>query len=119
MTYIKINDTLYPATVEGKMSDSLWGRRNTKTITLEMDYATAVELFVDDMVWSIAIEYPVEVQTLDEEGNTIKETITETEEYDNSDYCVAGPITDNRDGTLSIKMGKYTNEEILLMEVLA
>lgn len=32
--------------------------------------------------------------------------------YDNSEYCVAGPITDNRDGTVYIKMGKPTELEL-------
>lgn len=28
-------------------------------------------------------------------------------------------ITDHRDGTITVKMGKFTTEEMLLMEVLA
>lgn len=28
--------------------------------------------------------------------------------YDNSDYCVAGDITDHRDGTVTVKMGRLT-----------
>ena len=39
------------------------------------------------------------------------------QEQDCSDYCVAGPITDNRDGTLSIKMGSYTQLEQALREL--
>ena len=34
------------------------------------------------------------------------------QEWDNSDYCVAGPITDNRDGTITAKMGKKTELEL-------
>ena len=37
----------------------------------------------------------------------------EAEVYDNSDYSVAGPITDNRGGTGTIKMGKPTADELL------
>lgn len=103
MTYIKINNNLYLAEINGVLFDTLWNNRMTKSITLEMDYNTASSLFVDDVQWSI-------VYTDDETG--------ETQEYDNSDFCIAGPITDNRDGTLTIKMGKFTNEELLLMEVL-
>lgn len=39
------------------------------------------------------------------------------QEQDCSDYCVAGPITDNRDGTLTIKMGSYTQLENALREL--
>lgn len=39
------------------------------------------------------------------------------QEQDCSGYCVAGPITDNRDGTLSIKMGSYTQLEQALREL--
>lgn len=43
---------------------------------------------------------------------------TETvQEWDNSDYCVAGPITDHRDGTLTVKMGKYTQLEEALRQI--
>lgn len=43
---------------------------------------------------------------------------TETvQEWDNADYCVAGPITDHRDGTLTVKMGKYTQLEEALRQI--
>ena len=49
------------------------------------------------------------------------ETVTPEEEiYDNSAFSVAGPVTDNRDGTVTVKMGKITDREALeeLLEVL-
>ena len=94
MIQVKINDTLYPASVEGKIIDTNWDNRSSKSITLVMDYYTAIALFVDGMVWSIVVDH--------EDG---------TAEYDNSDYCVAGPITDNRDGTMTVKMGKLNELE--------
>ena len=43
---------------------------------------------------------------------------TETvQEWDNAGYCVAGPITDHRDGTLTVKMGKYTQLEEALRQI--
>ena len=33
------------------------------------------------------------------------------DEYDNSDFNIAGDVTDHRDGTMSIKMGKATDLE--------
>ena len=118
MTYIKINENLYPAIINGKMHDSEWGERASKSITLEMDYETANKLFVDGLTWSIAQE--CKVATFDENGeqNGYK---TVMEEYDNSDYDIAGTITDHRNGTITVKMGKITDAEALaeLMEVLA
>lgn len=120
MTYIKINDTLYPAEIIGKMEDREWGKRESKAITLEMDYATAAELFVDGLEWSIVMESNV----VDENGSVVLdesgEPVVKVEEYDNSEYTVAGPISDNRDGTVTAKMGKPTDGEMLaeLLEVL-
>lgn len=108
MTYIKINDTLYPATVNGVLIDRAWGGRDSKAITLEMDYATAMALFVDELDWSIV--YQPGSFTDPKTGETIT---PEAETYDNSEYCVAGPITDNRDGTVTVKMGKPTDAELL------
>lgn len=108
-TYIKINDTEYPATVSGMQFDRSWGDRQSKSITLTMDYATAAELFVDEQTWSIIQReaYPV----YGEDGQPTGETQETVEEFDNSDYCVAGAITDNRDGTITAKMGKTTELE--------
>lgn len=104
MTYVKINDTLYPASVSGRNEDREWDNRESKAITLEMSYADAMALFVDDLEWEIVYE--------DEET---------TETYDNSEFSVAGSVTDNRNGTVTVKMGKITAEEALaeLLEVMA
>lgn len=102
MTYIKINETLYPATVRGRVQDENWDKRGSKAITLEMDYATASALFVDGLTWSIVQQNEIET----ENGVEITET-----EYDNSDYNIAGDITDHRDGTVTVKMGKLTDLE--------
>lgn len=96
MTYVKINDTLYPALISGRTVDRDWDNRESKAITLEMSYADAMALFVDNLEWFIVYE-------VDEV----------TEIYDNTEYCVAGPITDNRDGTVTVRMGKPTDAEIL------
>ncbi len=121
MTYIKINETLYPASINGKLEDRDWDKRDSKAITLEMDYSTASSLFVDELDWSIVMVNQVNTMrvneagapVLDENGEIIYDTVEQTKEYDNSDYCVAGPITDNRNGTVTVKMGKPTNAELL------
>ena len=99
MLYCKVNDTEYPVIgFYGKMKDDEWDGRESKTIHLEMEYEQALELFVDDISWYI-------VTTSD----TYPEAVTGT--FDNSAFCLAGDITDHRDGTLSVKMGKLTDLE--------
>lgn len=108
MTYIKIRGALYPAEINGRMQDNEWDNRESKAITLEMDYATASALFVDGLAWSIVQEQ--EVPTRDNEGNRTGTEVV-TDEWDNSEYCLAGDITDHRDGTITAKMGKLTDLE--------
>lgn len=110
MTFVKINETLYPATVSGRVQDKDWDNRESKAITLEMDYATAVNLFADGLAWSIVQQD--EVPVLDENGEQTGTEMQETE-WDNSEYDVAGSITDHRNGTITAKMGKITAEEAL------
>lgn len=120
MIFIKINDTMYPAIIEGSMHDAYWDNRQSKAITLEMDYAKAVELFIDGVEWSIVEHQRVPVFEVDENGEYIvdengeyvqsKMTIEKTE-FDNSEYSLAGDITDHRDGTITVKMGKLTDLE--------
>lgn len=95
---IKIGQDEYPAlSIVGKIHDHEWDERESKTITLEMEHDAALELFDDDVAWSIVVE--------SEEDPTVKT------EYDNSDFCIAGDVTDHRDGTVSAKMGKPTDLE--------
>lgn len=108
MTYIKINGTLYHATISGRVMDTEWENRESKAITLEMDYATASALFVDGLAWSIVQER--EEPVIDENGEQTG-TETKTDVYDNSEYSLAGDITDHRDGTVTCKMGKLTELE--------
>ena len=108
MTFVKINETLYSATISGRTADKDWDNRASKAITLAMDYATAIGLFVDGLVWSIVQQE--EVPTFDESGEQTGTEIRETE-WDNSEYNLAGDITDHRDGTVTVKMGKLTDLE--------
>ena len=110
-TSIIINNVEYPAEISGVLQNPKWDRRDTKAITLEMTHAQAVSLFVDGLAWSIkqVNTYPV----FDKQGQPTGETKTETQTFDNSDYCVAGSITDNRDGTVTCMMGKPTETETL------
>lgn len=111
MIYFKANNTEYPASIAGKVTDRDWGGRESKAVTLTMTHAAAAQLFVDGLVWSIVQRDTVPVYG--EDGKPTGETEEQVQEWDNSDYCVAGGITDNRDGTCTCKMGKKTEAELM------
>lgn len=115
MIYVKVNETLYPATIDGQMQDYTWDNRESKTITMQGVYDEIVGLFGDNTPWSIVMKEEVQQRNddgslvLDKAGNPVMEE--QTSEWDNSEFSMSGPITDNRDGTVSIKMGKPTDLE--------
>ena len=120
MIFVKINEILYPASIDGRIADFEWDNRESKSITLEMDYANAIELFVDGLAWSIVMQEEAPVYYMDENNEPILDengeyilinTVTQKEEFDNSEYSLAGDITDHRDGTVTVKMGKLTDLE--------
>lgn len=108
-TSIIIHEVEYPAEISGVLQNPKWDRRDTKAITLTMTHDQAVGLFVDGLAWGIkqVNTYPV----FDDKGQPTGETTTETQTFDNSDYSVAGSITDNRDGTITAMMGRRTELE--------
>lgn len=117
MIYIKVNNILYPATINGRIGDYEWDRRDTKSITLTMTYAEVLALLPDNTPWSIVQKDTVQKigedgqPMVDGSGNPITEEVTN--EYDNSEYSMSGVIRDNRDGSTTIKMGKPTEIELL------
>lgn len=121
MTYIKVNNTLYPATIDGRIADYEWNRRDTKSITLTMTYAEVLTLLPDNTPWSIVQKDVVQKYDengkllVDADGNPVTEEITT--EFDNSEYTMSGVIRDNRNGTVTIKMGKLTEIESILSEL--
>ena len=113
--YIKINETLYPATVKGRVADSEWDGRASKAITLGMTYDEANKILVDGVVWSIVEQNKVPtyaedgVYARDENGELVYETVQT--EYDNSEFYIRGDLTVHTDGTCTVKMGKPTDLE--------
>ena len=105
MIYVKINNVEYPATVYGVEKDGSWNDRETKTIVTDvLTLEQAKNLFIEGCSWSIIAE----TERYDEnEGHSY----TTRDEFDNSDFNIPGPLTDLRDGRISIKMGKKTNLE--------
>lgn len=82
-----------------------------------MPYAQAAALLPDNTPWSIVQRDMVD--KLDENGMPTGETMEQINEWDNSEYSLAGDITDHRDGTVSIKMGKPTETENAVGAVVA
>ena len=109
-TYIKVNNTEYPAEIDGNPKDHSWGDRGTKTVTLTMSHDAVAALLPNNTPWSIIQREMVDV--LNEQDQPTGETKEVVNEYDNSEYSLAGDITDHRDGTVSIKMGKPTEAEL-------
>ena len=107
--YVKVNNTEYAAAVNGVYNDRTWDGRDTKTVTLTMTHDAVAALLPDNTPWSIVQREMVD--KLDEQGQPTGETEERVQEYDNSAYSLAGDITDHRDGTVSIKMGKPTETE--------
>ena len=110
--YIKVNNTEYPAAVNGVNNDRTWDGRDTKTVTLTMTAAEAAALLPDNTPWSIVQRDMVD-KLNENDGNPTGETEEVVNEWDNSEYSLSGAITDHRDGTVSIKMGKPTEAETL------
>ena len=123
MTYIKVNNTLYPATIDGRIGDYEWDRRDTKSITLSMTYAEVLALLPDNTTWAIVQKDTVQKTDdngqpmVDDSGNPVTEEVTT--EYDNSEYSMSGVIRDNRDGTVTIKMGKPTEIETVTAQAIS
>ena len=121
MTYIRVNDTLYPATIDGRIADYEWNRRDTKSITLTMTYEEVLALLPDNTPWSIVQKDVIQKYDengkllVDADGNPVTEEIAT--EFDNSEYTMSGVIRDNRNGTVTIKMGKLTEIESILSEL--
>lgn len=107
--FIKVNGQEYPATLIYNYKDRNWDMRETQTVHLTMPYAQAAALLPSGTPWSIVQRETVD--KLDNDGQPTGETEEVVNEWDNSEYSLSGAITDHRDGTVSIKMGKPTETE--------
>ena len=114
MIYLKINDTLYPAELRERTKDLEWNDRRSMSITLHTSYEEVISLFKNDMTWGHVYQ---DASYIGANGETIT---PDPIEYDDSEFSVAGSITDNRNGTVTVKMGEKTDGEMLreLLEVL-
>lgn len=107
---IKVGETVLDVIgVFGSRCDMLGAMRNCIRIRLESNYSTVSKLFVDGITYSLISEEEVK----DPDGNVV----TNTYEYDKSNYSLACDIVDHRDGTLDVYMGELTTEEELLIQL--
>lgn len=107
MTYIKINDTLIPAEVSGSTRDPKWSYRHTQDIHCHLSHEEAKATFVDGLEWYLVYQDPAYVN---EAGDTVT---PEPIVYDKTMFDQVMSITENRDGSVTIKMGETTAEEAL------
>lgn len=90
-TFVKINSINYPAEIYGHVRDRDWDNRESKVIVLALSIQEALDLFVDGLQWAI---------------------VYGTQTIPQDEFIIAGPITDNRNGTVSVRMGKPTAAEV-------
>lgn len=109
--FIKVNGQEYPAKVIYLYKDRNWDMRESVAVHLTMPYAQAAALLTTGTPWSRVFRETVD--KFDNDGNPTGETDEVVTEEDMSAYSLAGEITDYRDGTVSIKMGKPTEAETL------
>ena len=110
VTYIKVNNTEYPAIITGEHKDRTWGEREVKNIRLTMTATDAAALLPDNTPWSIIQRDTV--PKYDSDSQPTGETEEVVNEWDNSAYSLSGAITDHRDGTVTVKLGKPTESEL-------
>ena len=108
--FIKVAGQEYPATCVYNYKDRNWDMRETQTVHLTMPYAQAAALLTTGTPWFNVFRETKDA--LDNDGNPTGQTEEVVTEEDMSAYSLAGEITDYRDGTVSIKMGKPTESEL-------
>lgn len=115
--FIKVGGQEYPATLIYNYKDRNWDMRETQTVHLTMPYAQAAALLPSGTPWSNVFREMKD--KLGNDGNPTGQTEEVVTEEDMSAYSLAGEITDYRDGTVSIKMGKPTETENAVGAVVA
>lgn len=105
-TVLKANNTETPCEAAEHYRDSAWGR-STCTVTIKGSAADIAALLPNGAAWSLIEREDVP----DESGMPTGQTVDH--ERDMREYSLSGDITDHRDGTVSIKMGKPTEVEAL------
>lgn len=115
--FIKVAGQEYPATCIYNYKDRNWDMRESVAVHLTMPCAQAAALLTTGTPWFNVFRETAD--KLDNDGNPTGQTEEVVTEEDMSAYSLAGEITDYRDGTVSIKMGKPTESELSAATVTA
>lgn len=100
MNRIKINEKTFNLLASTAQYEELSGHiREVVTLLVEASYNDAIDNFVRDSSFTIIEE------VIGEDG------MVTTVEHFHDDYPTSGPITDNRDGTVVVKMGAANTAE--------
>lgn len=93
VTTVLINGQQYYAVCTGGMTDPEWGNRKVRKIKMGETYKTMQQLFPAGGTVSWA--------TVSENGDAVSM----------DEWPLCGPITDNRDGTYTVKVGARLERE--------
>ena len=109
---IKIKDNIFETLKQPMSTKRVFRGENRETLLLVFnknvfENKDVSSIFVDNCNFSV-IET---VELMNVSGLPSREY--EDREYSKELFCVAGDITDHRDGTISILMGKKTDKELL------
>lgn len=90
-----VNSTTFPLLSARAATEELKGfRRDVISLTITATYQEAAVAFTDGATFTV-----------------VDDSMTPAEEFEYADHTMAGPITDHRDGTVTVKMGKANTAE--------
>ena len=93
--YISINSTTFPLLSARAATEQMNNhRRDVISLTIGATYAAAAAAFTEGSSFTV-----------------VDDSMTPAEEFEYADHTMAGPITDHRDGTVTVKMGKANTAE--------
>lgn len=92
---VTVNSTTFPLLSARAATEELKGfRRDVISLTITTTYQEAAVAFTDGATFTV-----------------VDDSMTPAEEFEYADHTMAGPITDHRDGTVTVKMGKTNTAE--------
>ena len=92
---LRINEKEFPLLSARAATEELKGfRRDVISLTITATYQEAAAAFTDGSTFTV-----------------VDDSVTPAEEFEYTDHTLAGPITDHRDGTVTVKMGKSNTAE--------
>ena len=92
---LRINEKEFPLLSARAATENMKNyRRDVISLTIEATYAKAAAEFIDGATFTV-----------------VDDSVTPAEEFEYADHTMAGPITDHRDGTVTVKMGKANTAE--------